>query len=129
MLSRLSRSTNEKLVKAIESVSAELYCSEDSIESSLRLLLGQISNSCEDIRILAVKYILELLELKELSTVREVLCRVEMLKRVYQCMLNLKQDMSSEQSTELGVLCAKVVGLLGLCHSFVNDPVLLKANN
>jgi len=52
-----------------------------------------------------------------------------MLKPVYQCMLNLKHDTRSDQSNELGVLAAKVVGLIGLCHSFVNDPVLLKANN
>jgi len=51
--------------KSIESVSAELYSSDDSIESSLRQLLGQIGSSCEDIRILAVKYILEILESKE----------------------------------------------------------------
>jgi hypothetical protein len=76
--------------KSIESVSAELYSSDDSIESSLRQLLGQISSSCEDIRILAVKYILEILESKESSTIRKVLCRVEMLKLVYQCMLSLK---------------------------------------
>ncbi len=76
--------------KSIESVSAELYSSDDSIESSLRQLLGQISSSCEDIRILAVKYILEILESKESSTIRKVLCRVEMLKQVYQCMLSLK---------------------------------------
>jgi len=65
MLSRLSTNDDKKLAKAIESVSAELYSSEDSIENSLRLLLGQISSSCEDIRILAVKYILEILESKE----------------------------------------------------------------
>ena len=44
-------------------------------------------------------------------------------------MLNLKHDTRSDQSNELGVVTAKVVGLIGLCHSFVNDPVLLKANN
>ena len=27
------------------------------------------------------------------------------------------------------MLCAKVIAAIGLCHSFVNDPVLLKANN
>lgn len=83
MLSKLS--TNEKLKKAIESVRDELYCNEDAIETSLRLLLEQICSSCDDIHILAVKYILELLESKDSSTVREVLCHDEMLNLVYQC--------------------------------------------
>jgi len=36
---------------------------------------------------------------------------------------------SEEKSMRFGVLCAKVISIIGLCYPFVTDPILLKANN
>ena len=41
----------------------------------------------------------------------------------------MKQGSKTYRNQKFGVLCAKCIAAIGLCHSFVNDPVLLKANN
>lgn len=43
--------------------------------------------------------------------------------------MELKQSSDSRKSIDFGVICAKVIAFIGLCHPFVTDPVLLKANN
>jgi len=73
---------NQKIQKTITIVSTQIYSPEE-IEKSIKFLLKQISSSCEDIRILAVKYILETLENKVHDEVRKVLCRPDILKLVY----------------------------------------------
>lgn len=128
MLSEVANS-NEKIQKVVQTVSAELYCTTEQIERSLRALLKQISCSCEDIRILAVRYILEILEQKAPDDIRRTLCKPEMLQVVHSCILELKQSSDSQKSVDFGVICAKVIAFIGLCHPFVTDPILLKANN
>jgi hypothetical protein len=57
------------------------------------------------------------------------MCRPEMLKVVYQGILELKQNCNTAKNQQFGVICARVVAAIGFCHSFVNDPILLKATN
>lgn len=78
MLNEVATS-NEKIQKVVQTVSAELYCTSEQIERSLRALLKQVSCSCEDIRILAVRFILEILEQKNQDDIRRTLCKPEML--------------------------------------------------
>jgi len=58
-----------------------------------------------------------------------VLVSPEVLKVVYQGLLELKQQYKNKKNKEFAILCAKCIASIGLCHSFVNDPVLLKASN
>ena len=76
-----------------------------------------------------MQYILELLEQPEQDEIRKVLVSPEVLKVVYQGILQLKQGSKTYRNQRFGVLCAKCIASIGLCHSFVNDPVLLKATN
>ena len=63
-----------------------------------------------------------------------------MLRVVYHGILSLKikasaedqkksVDVSADKNREIGTKCAKVIAAIGLCHQFVNDPVLLRATN
>jgi len=57
------------------------------------------------------------------------MCKPEMLKLVYQGILELKQKCYTAKSQQFGIICARVVAAIGFFHSFVNDPILLKATN
>ena len=82
-----------------------------------------------DIRMLGVKYILELLEQPEKDEIRRVLVSPEVLRVVYHGILQLKQRSASRRNQEIGQMSGKVIAAIGLCHQFVNDPVLLRATN
>ena len=72
-------------------VSNELYSSKQDIAKNLKehvILLGKANL---DIRFLGVQYILELLEQPEQDEIRKVLVSPEVLKVVYQGILQLKQ--------------------------------------
>ena len=71
-------------------VSNELYSSKQDIAKNLKehvILLGKANL---DIRFLGVQYILELLEQPEQDEIRKVLVSPEVLKVVYQGILQLK---------------------------------------
>jgi hypothetical protein len=57
------------------------------------------------------------------------MCKPEMLKVVNQGILELKQKCKTDKNQQFGIICARIVGAIGFCHSFVNDPILLKATN
>ena len=70
---------------------------------------------------MGVRYILELIEMKEANPVRNVLVEPEILQIVYEAIINLKHDDCTEKNVELSVLCGKVIAAIGLAHSFTND--------
>ena len=75
----------------VKLVSNELYSSKQDIAKNLKehvILLGKANL---DIRFLGVQYILELLEQPEQDEIRKVLVSPEVLKVVYQGILQLKQ--------------------------------------
>jgi hypothetical protein len=52
------------------------------------------------------------------------------LRVVFQGVVELdKKRRSQDNNLELSILCAKCVAQIGLCHTFVNQPTLLRANN
>ena len=58
----------------VKQVHRELYCDEASIARNLIILVQGLKGTSEDIRVLSLKYVLELLESKEKeNTVRKVL--------------------------------------------------------
>jgi hypothetical protein len=63
------------------------------------------------------------------SDIRRVMCNPEFLKQVHACILELKQVDKSPKAIDFGVACAKVIAFIGICHPFVTDPILLRANN
>jgi hypothetical protein len=52
-----------------------------------------------------------------------------MLKLIYQSILELKKNCNTAKNQKFGVICARIIAAIGFCHSFVNDPILLKATN
>ena len=93
------------------------------------MLVRQVCSSSEDIRILGVRYVLEILERKDNDLVRQVLTKQNNLRLIYCSLLELKHKSDSQKNIEFGILCAKVVAAIGLCHNFAHDPVKLKATN
>ena len=57
------------------------------------------------------------------------MCRPEMLKVVFQGILELKHSCFTAKNQQFGSLCGRVIGAIGISHSFVNDPILLKVTN
>jgi hypothetical protein len=57
------------------------------------------------------------------------MCKPEMLKVVNQGILELKQKCKTDKNQQFGIICARVVGAIGFCHSFVNESIMLKATN
>ena len=82
-----------------------------------------------DIRMLGVRYILELLEKPESDDIRKVLVTPDVLRVVYHGILQLKQRSKSSKNQSIGIMSGKVLAAIGLCHNFVNDPLLLRATN
>ncbi len=60
---------------------------------------------------------------------RKVIVSQDILKIVYQGILEMPQDYKQEKSRKLSIICAKCVASIGLCQPFVNDPLTLKATN
>ena len=82
---------NSRIESVVKLVSNELYSSKQDIAKNLKehvILLGKANL---DIRFLGVQYILELLEQPEQDEIRKVLVSPEVLKVVYQGILQLKQ--------------------------------------
>lgn len=107
----------------------ELYKSPEDIAESLKQLVQTLQTGNQDIRLLNTTYILELLEQQEQSAVRKVLVSPDILKIVYQGILEMPQDYKEEKSRRLSIICAKCIAAIGLCQAFVNDPLTLKATN
>ena len=82
---------NSRIESVVKLVSNELYSSKQDIAKNLKehvILLGKANL---DIWFLGVQYILELLEQPEQDEIRKVLVSPEVLKVVYQGILQLKQ--------------------------------------
>lgn len=120
---------NEKIKKVVTLVSNELYVTKEDIAKNLKDHVLMLEKSNLDIRILGVQYILELLEEPETNEIRKVLVTPEVLRVVYHGVLALKQRSSTYKNQKIGQMCGKVIAAIGLCHQFVNDPVLLRATN
>ena len=108
----------------------ELYDTEAKIGQNLIYHVKNLKNQSEDIKILGVKYILEILESKDnANAIRKKLVEFKILKCVYINVVSLKQDYKTEKSIELSVLCGKVIAAIGLQHTFVNNELTLQATN
>lgn len=53
----------------------------------------------------------------------------DVLRVVAQGLVELDKFTHTENNWELSILCAKCIAQIGLCHSFVIQPTLLRANN
>jgi predicted ribonuclease YlaK len=74
----------------VAGISAELYGTRDDIAANLKEHVRSLKKANEDIRILSVKYILELLESKTQNEIRIVLVSKDVLKVVYRNILEMK---------------------------------------
>ena len=111
-------------------ISLQIYNNTDQIGENLKYLFNQLSLINEDQRILNTMYILELLETQDPENeIRKVLVSPEVLKCLYQCILDLPQQYKTEKNKQLSIICAKIIASIGLCQPFVNDPLTLKATN
>ena len=113
----------------VKLVSNELYATKADTAKHLKEHVQMLEKSNLDIRMLGVQYILELLEQPEQDEIRRVLVTPEVLRVVYHGILQLKQRSSTCKNHRIGVMSGKVIAAIGLCHQFVNDPVLLRATN
>ena len=82
---------NPRIEQVVKLVSNELYSSKQDIAKNLKEHVILLGKSNLDIRILGVQYILELLEQPEQDEIRKVLVQPEVLRVVYQGILQLKQ--------------------------------------
>lgn len=120
---------NRHINDTVAIIAGELYKTPDDIADNLKKHACFLQGANEDIRILNIMYILELLEQQNQDEIRKVLIRPDVLKVVYQCILELNQSYETEKSKQLSILCAKCIACIGLCQPFVNDPLTLKATN
>ena len=108
---------------------ADLYANEDKIEQSLLALLKQIRSSSEDIKLLLVRYILEILEQKDTNEIRKKLISTDMLEEVSKTLLLIQHDNVAQSSKQLCIATGKCIAFIGLCRPFTHDRILLKASN
>ena len=80
----------KRISDVVAGISAELYGTRDDIASNLKEHVRSLKKAKEDIRILSVKYILELLESKTQNEIRIVLVSKDVLKVVYRNILEMK---------------------------------------
>lgn len=103
------------LKESISIISSHLYSNPDDIADNLKHLVHSLQTGNEDIRILDTTYILELLEQQEQNAVRRILVSPDILKIVYQGILEMPQEYILEKSRQLSLECAKVIASIGLC--------------
>jgi len=115
--------------KILLEVEATLYSSEDQIRAALISHCASLKMQNEDLKILSVEYLLEIMEADSSNSIRKILIQPDTLKVVYQSILELSQKYKTENNRKLSVVCARCIACIGLCHPFVNDPLLLKASN
>lgn len=127
LLKKISK--NPKMKDTVAIVANELYTTRETIAENLKKHVLSLQTANEDIRILNTMYILELLEQKETDEIRKVLMSPDVLKVVYQNILEVKHTFTTEKSEKLAIICARCIAYIGLCHPFVNDPLILKATN
>ena len=82
---------NDKIKAVVKLVSNELYGSKTDTAKHLKEHVQMLEKSNLDIRLLGVKYILELLEEPEDNEIRKVLVGPDVLRVVYHSILQLKQ--------------------------------------
>ena len=100
----------------VQLVSNELYENEADIGKYLKKHVQMLEKSNLDIRMLGVKYILELLEKPEQDQIRKVLVSNDVLRVVYHGILQLKQRSSTCKNRDIGIISGKVIAAIGLCH-------------
>ena len=111
-----------------DTLSSELYSDPAAIQENLLWHAQSLIRKSEDIQILGVRYLLELIELKDGTGVRATLVKENVLKGIYQAVIELKHDDCTERNVELSVLCAKVIAAIGLPHLFLNHAQLEATN-
>ena len=107
---------NPKIKRVVQLVSNELYENEADIGKYLKKHVQMLEKSNLDIRMLGVKYILELLEKPEQDQIRKVLVSTDVLRVVYHGILQLKQRSSTCKNRDIGIISGKVIAAIGLCH-------------
>jgi hypothetical protein len=92
-------------------ISNELYSNKSEIARYLKEHIYSLCKSNQDIKLLGVKYIQELLESPARDEIRKVLVSPDVLRVVYQGILELEKKSLATASNEdeFSVLCAKCI--------------------
>jgi len=85
----------KRIAEVVTLISNELYATKDDIATNLKEHVISLRKANEDIRILGTRYILELLETKQMIEIRNVLVSKEVLRVVYSSILDMKQAYKS----------------------------------
>jgi len=119
-----------KIKSVVNLVSNELYSNKADIARHLKEHIYSLCKANYDIKHLGVMYIQQLLESSAKDEIRKVLVSPDVLRVVFQGIVELeKKNKIKENNFVLSVLCAKCIAQIGLQHTFVNHPTLLRANN